>query len=379
MNFEPSKFFIGLTDFFSIFLPGALLTYVTQFFWLWLLGISQPPAGGEGWVMFLFGSYLMGHFIFLVGSWLLDDYVYEPVRNGTTQRQIERLAKGAALSSLPIRYLALWCIQRGADSSFLDVVRIKKHYLDPLGVSTMPNTYQWSIARLALSHPDARQAVQRYEADSKFFRSLVVVIFLFILWKTVELQFLAVAIFLILLCLSLWRYIDQRIKAINHAYWFITTLEGETLKGYRSRESDNYNNIRAGGIVYRSIEGRIEYLFIQAKDLPNEWVLPKGHVESGESMEQAAVREVREEAGTWARIKCALPKMSICLEGDVLEVSFFLMEALEVGKPCENRARLWLPLGIAAEQVTHPESIEMLNYAEKARSALHQMVPGRIN
>ncbi len=27
MNFEPQKFFIGLMDFFSILLPGALLTY----------------------------------------------------------------------------------------------------------------------------------------------------------------------------------------------------------------------------------------------------------------------------------------------------------------------------------------------------------------
>ena len=28
MNFEPQKFFIGLMDFFSILLPGALLTYL---------------------------------------------------------------------------------------------------------------------------------------------------------------------------------------------------------------------------------------------------------------------------------------------------------------------------------------------------------------
>ena len=28
VNFEPQKFFIGLMDFFSILLPGALLTYL---------------------------------------------------------------------------------------------------------------------------------------------------------------------------------------------------------------------------------------------------------------------------------------------------------------------------------------------------------------
>jgi len=28
MNFEPQKFFIGLVDFFSILMPGAMLTYL---------------------------------------------------------------------------------------------------------------------------------------------------------------------------------------------------------------------------------------------------------------------------------------------------------------------------------------------------------------
>nr|MDA8188223.1 NUDIX domain-containing protein [Dehalococcoidales bacterium] len=36
---------------------------------------------------------------------------------------------------------------------------------------------------------------------------------------------------------------------------------------------------------------------------PNgEWVMPKGHLESGETPEQAAVREVLEETGLTARI-----------------------------------------------------------------------------
>jgi ADP-ribose pyrophosphatase YjhB (NUDIX family) len=33
-----------------------------------------------------------------------------------------------------------------------------------------------------------------------------------------------------------------------------------------------------------------------------EWVLPKGHLECGERPEEAAAREVREEAGIWVRI-----------------------------------------------------------------------------
>ena len=34
MDFEPQKFFIGLTDFFAILLPGALLVYFLTQPWL---------------------------------------------------------------------------------------------------------------------------------------------------------------------------------------------------------------------------------------------------------------------------------------------------------------------------------------------------------
>jgi hypothetical protein len=40
MNFEPQKFFIGLMDFFSILLPGALLTYL-------LMGEVARRKGGD--------------------------------------------------------------------------------------------------------------------------------------------------------------------------------------------------------------------------------------------------------------------------------------------------------------------------------------------
>ena len=41
MNFEPEKFFIGLMDFFSILLPGALLTFLAG---------RVIPRSGTGYV-----------------------------------------------------------------------------------------------------------------------------------------------------------------------------------------------------------------------------------------------------------------------------------------------------------------------------------------
>jgi hypothetical protein len=69
MNLEPQKFFIGVVDFFSVLMPGALLSYTLRYLRVLLLG---PDSLGEaqGWLMFFFSSYLLGHFIFLIGSWL---------------------------------------------------------------------------------------------------------------------------------------------------------------------------------------------------------------------------------------------------------------------------------------------------------------------
>jgi hypothetical protein len=63
MNLDPQKFFIGLMDFFSILLPGALLTYL-------MMGDFAPIILGkrygqiqstEAWAVFLAASYLFGH------------------------------------------------------------------------------------------------------------------------------------------------------------------------------------------------------------------------------------------------------------------------------------------------------------------------------
>jgi hypothetical protein len=102
MNFEPQKFFIGLMDFFSILLPGVLLTYL-------LMDEMGPVvlgdryaklAGAETWAAFLLASYLFGHLVFLLGSWL--DGIYDWLRYRTLNRQVTQLASRGRLLSWPI-------------------------------------------------------------------------------------------------------------------------------------------------------------------------------------------------------------------------------------------------------------------------------------
>ena len=54
--------------------------------------------------------------------------------------------------------------------------------------------------------------------------------------------------------------------------------------------------ISAGGVAYRDVDGNIEIAIILTHP-EHRWQLPKGMIDAGETEEQAALREVREEAG----------------------------------------------------------------------------------
>ena len=91
----------------------------------------------------------------------------------------------------------------------------------------------------------------------------------------------------------------------------------------------------------RTVGGEREYLLVEARRRRGEWVLPKGHIEPGETPEAAAVREVGEEAGVRAEVVARAGESEYAVDEGTVRVLFFLMRYQgEAGRP-EDRARTW--------------------------------------
>jgi 8-oxo-dGTP pyrophosphatase MutT (NUDIX family) len=373
MNLDPQKFFIGLMDFFSILLPGALLTWLLMGdLSLAVLGNRYTQlAGAQAWVAFFFASYLFGHLVFLLSSWL--DEFYDWARGYTLNVQIRRLALRGKLLPWPLR-LGLWAVFRSeSDHALRRVEQIKKRLLSPLQADRAVKTFQWCKVWLNLENQPSLQAVQRLEADSKFFRSFVVVLAVVLItwpWHHPGSPLLAFGTAGLLL-LALWRYMEQRWKATNQAYWSVLALvarQGQ-LNFSAPDPQPQGSPTHAGGVVMRGHGTRTRFLLVEASDDPSQWVLPKGHIESTENSVETAVREVHEETGVWARISGELRDVSYSDRESLITVRIYVMQAVGHGRRRDrHRRHRWLPLPQALTLASHIETRELLQAAAQQSS-----------
>ncbi|MFC3550086.1 NUDIX domain-containing protein [Lysobacter cavernae] len=381
MNFDPQKFFIGLMDFFSILLPGALLT------WL-LMGEVGPVVlgaryakldGAQAWAAFLFASYLLGHLVFMLGSWL--DELYDWARNRTLNKQIKRLANRGQLLRWPVRALIWLAFKHERNLAVDAATRIRRQSLAPLRAEESINTFKWCKTLLNVESQISLAVVQRFEADSKFFRCFVIVLLILLAMWLLHLSSIwhwhrtwpawGIVVLLALLALALWRYMEQRHKATNYAYWSVITLTARDGKfAFDKTACAVTGPTHAGGVVFRIRRNIAEYLLVEATKDPAQWVLPKGHVEEGERHREAAVREVYEETGAWACIVTELGDATWLVDGSAVTTRFFLMKAIGHGLRQEpDRQHVWLSLRDAVARASHVETRELLLSAERRRAS----------
>lgn len=122
--------------------------------------------------------------------------------------------------------------------------------------------------------------------------------------------------------------------------------------------------------MYRLGAAGPEYLVIEARRSPGTWVFPKGHVERGETLEDTAVREVREEAGSRARVVSRLGH----IEFDDNRVAYFLMRHLRDVAADEGRRVAWCTFENARKRLTFDNLRRLL---VRAHDGISRRSPGR--
>ncbi len=87
----------------------------------------------------------------------------------------------------------------------------------------------------------------------------------------------------------------------------------------------------AGGVVHRIHDGRVEIALVHRRS-PRLWALPKGTPDSGETTEETALRETREETGLEVEIVAPLDSIRYFFVRGTTRfhktVHFFLMRAV---------------------------------------------------
>lgn len=97
----------------------------------------------------------------------------------------------------------------------------------------------------------------------------------------------------------------------------------------------------------------------------DEWSLPKGKLDPGESFVEAAVREVEEETGIRARPLRFAGVMQYLVKGENKVVCFWEMEALGDGRAFDNGEVVeirWVTRDEALKLLSHEQNRELLRH-----------------
>jgi 8-oxo-dGTP diphosphatase len=122
--------------------------------------------------------------------------------------------------------------------------------------------------------------------------------------------------------------------------------------------------IRAAGGVVIDGDGRV---LVVHRPRYDDWSLPKGKLDDGETSEAAALREVEEETGWRCELGAELPPLRYEVKGRLKEVRWWVMRPLSEAPPEERDDEVdelvWLEPDEAAARMTYPHDAELIRAA----------------
>ena len=122
-----------------------------------------------------------------------------------------------------------------------------------------------------------------------------------------------------------------------------------------------------GAVVYTLRDGQRLYLVEHTPS--GKYVLPKGHVEAGETEQETALREIKEETNLEVALDCSFREIAVYSPKPNVEkaVVFFLAQPLTwdlIPQPGEVVSLAWLPFEEAEPIMTYSAIRQVLIKAE---------------
>jgi 8-oxo-(d)GTP phosphatase len=135
--------------------------------------------------------------------------------------------------------------------------------------------------------------------------------------------------------------------------------------------------LAAGAVLWRTNgAGAAPEIAIIHRPRYDDWSLPKGKVEPGETEPVTAVREVREETGFTAHLGRRLIAVSYPVEQGVKKVRYWAARCVDGSfAPNDEVDELkWLPFGDAMQQLGYPHDRKVLRHFEKGPIDTHTVL-----
>jgi hypothetical protein len=138
MASKPNDFYLGVIDFFSIFIPGAVLLFLEQAKiielekYLHILS-DHTPANDTSWIIwtaFAVASYMSGHFLFIIGGRLnnIHDMRREPLSNQVDKTLLSKIGlKNDTKNSVLLRKVKIYILLHSS-SGFSEIERQLANY-----------------------------------------------------------------------------------------------------------------------------------------------------------------------------------------------------------------------------------------------------------